>query len=339
MSDRLRVGVVGAGFMGGVHLAAWAAEGNPTVVFSLDPTQAATLAARHGAALARSLDELLGSVDVVDVCTETDRHAEVAIAAARAGRHVICEKPLARTLADAEAIVDACAEARVRLFVAHVVRFFPEYALAREQVVAGEVGLPAVLRLRRASFRPTHPPDHWFFDHARSGGMIVDLMIHDFDYARWVAGEVVAVQCRSVGVERPGLAIDHAIAILTHDSGAISHVTGSWAYPPPTFRTSLEIAGSHGLIEFDSAAAPPIVSYLRPQTGDAARPVGLPGSPLAEDPYRLELRGFARSIVDGTPARVSAEDGLAALVIALAADASARTGTVVRLDAATEARA
>jgi len=180
VSDRLRVGVVGAGFMGGVHLAAWAAESNPTVVFSLDPTQAATLAARHGAALARSLDELLGWVDVVDVCTETDRHAEVAIAAARAGRHVICEKPLARTLADAEAIVDACAEARVRLFVAHVVRFFPEYALAREQVVAGEVGLPAVLRLRRASFRPTHPPDHWFFDHARSGGMIVDLMIHDF---------------------------------------------------------------------------------------------------------------------------------------------------------------
>lgn len=102
MSDRLRVGVVGAGFMGGVYLAAWAAESNPTVVFSLDTTQAATLAARHGAALARSLDELLRSVDVVDLCTETDRHAKVAIAAARAGRHVICEKPRALALADAE---------------------------------------------------------------------------------------------------------------------------------------------------------------------------------------------------------------------------------------------
>jgi myo-inositol 2-dehydrogenase / D-chiro-inositol 1-dehydrogenase len=339
MSDRLRVGVVGAGFMGETHLAAWAAEGNPAVVFDLEPTRAAAVAGRSGAEVAGSLEELLGSVDVVDVCTATHRHAEVAIAAARAGRHVICEKPLARTLADADAIVSASAEAGVRLFVAHVVRFFPEYAAARQQVVEGAIGEPAVLRLKRASFRPRHPPDHWFFDPARSGGMIVDLMIHDFDYARWVAGDVVAVHCRSVGVERPELAIDHAVAILTHASGAISQVTGSWAYPPPTFRTSLEIAGSHGLIEFDSAADPPIVSYLQPQTGDEAGLVGLPASPLAEDPYRLELREFHRSILDGTPARVAAHDGLEALRIALAADASARTGQVVRFDRPGDARA
>jgi myo-inositol 2-dehydrogenase / D-chiro-inositol 1-dehydrogenase len=339
VSDRLRVGVVGAGFMGETHLAAWAAEGNPAVVFDLEPTRAAAVAARTGAKVAGSLEELLGSVDVVDVCTATHRHAEVAIAAARAGRHVICEKPLARTLADAEAIVGASADAGVRLFVAHVVRFFPEYAAAREQVVEGAIGEPAVLRLKRASFRPRHPPDHWFFDPARSGGMIVDLMIHDFDYARWVAGDVVAVHCRSVGVARPGLAIDHAIAILTHSSGAISQVTGSWAYPPPTFRTSLEIAGSHGLIEFDSAADPPIVSYLQPLTGDQVGPVGLPASPLAEDPYRLELREFHRSILDGTPARVAAKDGLEAVRIALAADESASTGRVVRIDRAGNVRA
>jgi myo-inositol 2-dehydrogenase/D-chiro-inositol 1-dehydrogenase len=332
VNDRLRVGVVGAGFMGETHLAAWAAEGNPATVFDLDPTRAEALASRSGADVASSFDELLGSVDLVDVCTATHRHAEVAIAAARAGRHVICEKPLARTLADAEAIVGACAKAGVRLFVAHVVRFFPEYAAARREVVDGTIGEPAVLRLKRASFRPRHPPDHWFFDPALSGGMIVDLMIHDFDYARWVAGDVVSVQCRSVGVERPRLAIDHAIAILSHVSGAISQVTGSWAYPPPTFRTSLEIAGSHGLIEFDSAAAPPIVPYLQPKGGDAAGPVGLPASPLAEDPYRLELREFHRSILDGSPARVAAEDGLEALRIALAADESARTGQVVRID-------
>jgi predicted dehydrogenase len=162
--------------------------------------------------------------------------------------------------------------------------------------------------------------------------MIVDLMIHDFDFARWVAGEVIAVQCRSVGVERPDLATDHAIAILSHVSGAISQVTGSWAYPPPTFRTSLEIAGSHGLIEFDSAVAPPIVPYLHPRTGDESGSVGLPGSPMDEDPYRLELREFHRAILDGTPARVGADDGLAALRIALAAHESARTGRVVQID-------
>lgn len=331
MTDRLRVGVVGAGFMGETHLAAWTAEGVPATIFDVDAAKASALADRFGAAVSGSLDELLAAVDVVDVCTATHRHAEVAIAAAGAGRHVICEKPLARTIEDAEAIVAACATAGVRLFVAQVVRFFPEYAAARQAVVDGRIGEPAVLRLKRASYRPRHAPDHWFFDHAKSGGMVIDLMIHDFDYARWIAGEVVAVHCRSVGVDRPELGLDHAYAILTHDSGALSHVTGSWAYSSPTFRTSLEIAGSHGLIEYDSAAAPPIVSYLRPRASDAAGPVGLPGSPTAEDPYRLELREFLRAMVDGTPARVEARDGLSALRIALAADESARSGRVVRL--------
>ena len=331
MTDRLRVGVVGAGFMGETHLGAWTAEGIPATVFDVDAPKASALADRFGAAVSGSLDELFASVDVVDVCTATHRHAEVAIAAARAGCHVICEKSLARTIEDAEAIVAACATAGVRLFVAQVVRFFPEYAAARQAVVDGRIGEPAVLRLKRASYRPRHAPDHWFFDHSKSGGMVLDLMIHDFDYASWVAGEVVAVQCRSVGVDRPELGLDHAYAILTHVSGAFSHVTGSWAYSPPTFRTSLEIAGSHGLIEYDSAAAPPIVSYLRPRGPDGADPVGLPGSPVAEDPYRRELREFHRSIVEGTPARVEARDGLEALRIALAADESARSGRVVRL--------
>lgn len=331
MSERLRVGIVGAGFMGETHLAGWIAEGNPVLVYDIDPARAAALAARHGAAVANGFDELLERSDVVDVCTATHRHAEVAIAAARAGRHVICEKPLARTLEDAEAIVAACTAAGVRLLVAHVVRFFPEYANARQAVLDGAVGEPAVLRLKRASFRPRHPADHWFFDPAKSGGMVVDLMIHDFDYARWVAGEVVSVQCRSAGVDRPGLEVDHAFAILAHASGAISHVTGSWAYAAPTFRTAFEIAGSRGLIEYDSAAAPPLMSYLRPRGSDGAGPVGLPGSPLAEDPYRLELREFHRAIVEGTAARLEARDGVEALRIAIAADESARTGRVIRL--------
>jgi myo-inositol 2-dehydrogenase / D-chiro-inositol 1-dehydrogenase len=328
--DRLRVGLVGAGVMGATHLAGWMAEGNPVTVFDVDPERAAALAADPGAGVARDLDELLERSDVVDVCTATHRHAEVAIAAARAGRHVICEKPLARTIEDAEAMIDACATAGVRLFVAQVVRFFPEYAAARAAVVDGAIGEPAVLRLKRASYRPRQQPGHWFFDVSKSGGMVVDLMIHDLDYARWVAGEVTSVSCRSAGVERPHLGVDHAVAILTHASGAISQVTGSWAYAPPTFRTAFEIAGSTGLIEHDSAASPPIVTYLRPAGTDGG-PVGMPGSPVAVDPYRLELREFHRAVLDGTTARVDAADGLAALRIALAADESARTGRVVRL--------
>jgi predicted dehydrogenase len=333
---RLRVGIVGAGFMAETHLAALAAEDVQAVVYNRDADRATALAGRFGAGLATSFEELLEAVDVVDVCTATHRHATFAIAAAAAGRHVIVEKPLARTVEDGTAILNACERAGVQLFVAHVVRYFPEYEAAHRLVASGAIGDPAVVRLKRASFRPRHDAGHWLFDAAQSGGMIVDLLVHDFDYARWVAGDVVSVHCHSVGIERPQLGVDHAFAILTHASGAISHVTGSWAYAAPTFRTALEIAGSHGLIEHDSESSKPIVSYLHPGRadrgdGNEGRAVGLPASPVREDPYRLELREFLRAITDGTPARVTARDGLEALRIALAADESARTGRVVRL--------
>lgn len=336
-SSGFLVGIVGTGFMGETHLAAWLAEGVQPVVFSRDPEQAAGLAGRFGVAVASSFEELLERVDVVDVCSPTHRHAEHAIAAAEAGRHVICEKPLARTLQDAEVILAACARNGVGLFVAHVVRFFPEYEAAQRIVAGGAIGDPAVLRLKRASFRPRQAPGHWLFKPEQSGGMVVDLMIHDFDFARWVAGEVLTVHCRSLATDRPDVAVDHAFAILTHASGAISHLTGSWAYATPSFRTSLEIAGSHGLVEHDSEASRPLVMYLHPGAEGAAGPVGLPASPLAEDPYRLELREFRRAIERGTPARVGARDGVEALRIALAAEESARSGQVVRLEAATRA--
>jgi predicted dehydrogenase len=326
----LRVGVVGTGFIGETHVAAWTAEGARVVVHDVDTGRAAALAERHGARHADSLGELLGAVDAVDVCTPTHLHAEVAIAAAGAGRHVICEKPMARTLADAEAMLAAAREAGVRLFVAHVVRFFPEYAAARAAVLDGAIGEPAVLRLTRASFRPRHPAGHWFFDHAKSGGIVLDLMIHDLDYARWVAGDVVAVHCRSASVSRPDAGVDHAVAILTHRSGAISHVSASWGYAPPTFWTALEIAGSLGLIEQDSTTTAPVAPSLLAGAADGTV-TAMADTGLAGDPFRLELAEFARAIRDGTEARIGAADGLEALRIALAADESARTGAVVRL--------
>ncbi|MDQ3870615.1 MAG: Gfo/Idh/MocA family oxidoreductase [Chloroflexota bacterium] len=328
--SRPTVGVVGAGFMGDTHLEAWRAEGVPAVSYDIHPERAAAIAARHGVPAASSLDDLISGADIVDVCTSTHRHREVVERAAAAGRHVICEKPLARSVRDGEAMLAACARAGVRLFVAHVVRYFPEYAAAHAAVRAGEVGAPGVLRLKRASFRPRHAAGHWFFDSAKSGGIVLDLMIHDFDYARWVAGDVVSVQCRSADVERPGLALDHAFAILRHRDGAISHVTGSWAYPFPMFRTAVEIAGSHGLLEFDSEKARPLRAYLHERQEEPGS-VGLPRSPVAESPYRLELREFLRAATSGGATRVSAEDGLAALRIALAAEQSARTGSVARV--------
>ncbi len=321
----LRVGLIGTGFIGQRHLAAWRAEGVEVVVFDEDPARSSALAERLGATVAPTIEALLAATCVVDICTPTHLHASIALAAARAGRHVICEKPLARTLADGEAMIAAAKDADVRLLVGHVVRFFPEYAAARQAVLAGAVGELAVLRLTRASSRPQQPPDHWFFDHARSGGIILDLMIHDLDYARWVAGEVVSVACRSAIFERPDAGIDHAVAILTHASGAISHVSASWAYAPPAFRTAFELAGSHGLIEQDSDRTAPI-EWSLPSGGTGGGPAAPADLVLNGDPFRLELAEFAQAIVAGVQPRIDGADALATLRLALAADESARSG-------------
>jgi predicted dehydrogenase len=314
--------------MGTTHAAAWAAEGVPVMAFAPEPEAAAALPA---VPLAGSLAELIDAVDIVDVCTPTDTHVEVCLAAAAAGRHVICEKPLALSVADAERIVDACDAAGVRLFVAHVLRYMAEYVEAQRVVASGAIGEPAVLRLKRAAFRPRKPAGHWLFDERRSGGMILDLLIHDIDFARWLAGDVVSIHARSAAIARPDLGVEHAFVILSHASGAISHLTGSWAYSMPTFRTSLEIAGSHGLIEYDSARAHPIVPYLHVEPDSGQGAVGIARALSREDPFRDELRDFLRAIRDGGEPRVTAHDGLEAVRIGVAAVTSARTGQPVRV--------
>jgi predicted dehydrogenase len=158
----------------------------------------------------------------------------------------------------------------------------------------------------------------------------MDLMIHDYDYARWVAGEVMRVCARKITAHRPEAPVDYGLAILTHRDGAISHIAGAWAYPPPVFRTSLEIAGDQGLIQSDSDVTAPIRSLLQQPPGGAPD-VPLPSSPLAESPYVTQIKEFYAALRHDRPARVSAEDGLAAVQIAEAAVRSSQTGAAVEL--------
>ena len=328
----MRIGIVGVGAMGSTHAAAWSTTPAEIVGFVATSEQhAEPLARRYGARAYPSLATMLPDVDVVDVCTPTHLHHDMVMQAAEAGRHVICEKPLARTVAEGQAMIRRCQQADVTLHVAHVVRFFPEYAAARRAVEADKVGEVAVVRLKRNVFRPRKARDNWFLAFEKSGGMILDLMIHDFDYARWIAGEVATVYCKHIGDPSisPG---DHGLAILTHRSGAISHVEGSWAYPPPTFRTEFEIAGSQGLIIHNSEASAPITLRMHQRTDDASGDVPLPSSPLLESPYATEIRAFHDAIANGALVPVTAADGLAALQIALAAIESTKTGQPVHLD-------
>lgn len=334
----MKVGIVGVGFMGTTHASGWADTPARMVGFTAETQkEAGALAKQYHAKIYSSLEDMLPDVDVVDICSPTHLHHEMILKAAAAGKHVVCEKPLARTTQQAREAVEACKEAGVQLLVAHVVRFFPEYALAQSAAANGQIGRPAVLRLHRGSYRPKKPAGNWFLDEAKSGGILMDLMIHDYDYARWIAGDVETVSARRVTERHPDAPVDYGLVILSHRSGAISHIAGSWAYPPPTFITRFEIAGDRGLIEFDSDGTAPIHNLILKTGGSDAPDVGLPSSPISESPYTTQIKEFYAALADGKPTRVSATDGLASVQIAEAAIQSAQSGQPVHLQPLMEA--
>lgn len=319
----MKIGIVGAGSMGVAHAASWArTDATLTGVLAQTPANAGALAAQFGARVYSSLAALLADVDVVDICSPTPAHYEMALQAAAAGKHIVCEKPLARTTRQAREMLAACHAAGAQLLVAHVVRYFPEYGLAKNRVLRGEVGKVGLIRLSRRSARPLKPADNWFFNEEMSGGVLMDLMIHDYDFARWVAGDVASVHARKVATHYPDAQTDYGIVTLKHRGGAISHVTGTWAYPPPGFRTRIEITGDAGHIEFDSADRASIAKKM-------ALEAGLPSSAPPESPYTAQIKEFYAVLRGLAQPRVSAEDGLAAVQIAEAALESARLGKEV----------
>lgn len=333
----MKVGIVGVGFMGTTHAAGWADTPVELVGFTAETRhEAQKLAEQYRAKVYPDLDSMLEDVDVVDICSPTHLHHEMTLKAAAAGKHIVCEKPLARTTQEAREMIYACRHASVQLLVAHVVRFFPEYALAHAAVEEGQIGKPGLIRLHRGSYRPKKPAGNWFLDETKSGGILMDLMIHDYDYACWVAGEVESVFAGRVTQLHPNAPIDYGLVILSHRSGALSHISGAWAYPPPTFRTHLEIAGDCGLIEFDSDSTAPIQNLILKASAADAPDVALPSSPVSESPYTTQIKEFYTALAEGKATRVQETDGLAAVQIAEAALESARTNQPVKLPSLAE---
>jgi predicted dehydrogenase len=333
----MKIGIVGAGSMGHLHAASWAElrtiGAEPIGILANHPHgPVSQIAKAHGLRVYESYDALVADVDIVDLCVPTDLHHPMAMQAASARKHLVVEKPIALTVADGRAMIDACAAAGVRLFIAMVLRYVPQYAAASQVVLGGQIGKPAVMRLTRASYQPRKAIDNWFVDEARSGGMILDLMIHDYDYARWLAGNVVRVYARSVRALRPEAPGDYALVTLRFANGGIAHIEGGWAYPPGNFRTSIDIAGTDGVLEWTSDTAEPLHTYLAHPPATEAADVGVPASLAEESPFTAELRHFYTALLNNQPFSVTAEDGLAALQIALAARESLRTGRSITIN-------
>src|SRR3712207_5748211 len=323
----MRVGVIGAGFIGAIHLGAYANMPEVEVVGVADarPETAAVGAAIVGARAYPSYEDLIAAeeVDVVDVCLPTAYHRELALTAARAGKHLILEKPIARNLEDAEAIIEAFDGNAQRLFVGHVVRFFPEYVRIKQMVEAGELGTVGVARTSRRSPFLTGWND-WYADWRMSGGVLLDLVIHDFDFLRWSLGEVERVYARGV-LGREYNRLDYALVTLRFAGGAMAHVEGQWGYPGP-FNYSIELAGSRAMVTADSTEPGP-VRLLGGTVGAGESP----DVAVGKSPYQTELEHFVRCAATGEEAVVEAHDAYEALGIGLAATESAATGRPVRL--------
>ena len=333
----MNVGIVGAGSMGAAHAAGWSAtNANVTGIYSQHSDRVRALAARFNAAAYDNLERLLADVDIVDICTPTDTHSRLAIRAAKAGVHILCEKPIARTLSEGQAMIEACRDNGVRIMPAHVLRFFPEYQQARQTVVDGRYGAPAVLRLYRHCFSPRVEGDNWFVDRRRSGGVILDLMLHDIDFALWTAGAARRVYAAYARREPSPAEDEHAMVMIEHVGGAISHIEGSWAFPPPTFRMGFEIALESSLLCYDSPHANPLTVYRKRRvaatdaaagTAAAAADGGVP-QPADDSPYAAEIAAFYDALTHNHPFPVDIRDALYAVRVALAAIAAADGGAV-----------
>lgn len=321
----LTVGLIGAGGISRVHADAWRALGAVCYVTSL--VGAAEIAEEYGFTVVDDVDALIELVDIVDIVTPSSTHADFALRAIARGRDVICEKPLAATAEIAATVAQAAADAGVRLFPAHVVRYMGEYRRIKQGIESGRIGTVAVQRFSRAGSAPQTP---WFFSESTGGGLIRDLMIHDIDQAIWFAGPVAAVYA----VQNPPTVDDRVPApvtshvVLTHRSGVISHIHGSWVAPGMPFRTSVEVAGSDGRLRYDSAED----HTLRTDAVlDSAAADYLPPMSPEESPYYAEIVDFLAAIREDRDALVTPADGIEAVAVAEAAYASISAGAAVSL--------
>lgn len=333
MPETLGAAVIGLGMMGQRHARIWAElPGTRLVsVYDLDAQLTAQEAQTYGVLAAASLQEALAApgVDMVSVCTDDRYHLEPCVAAARAGKHVLVEKPLALTLADADAIIAACQEAGVTLMVGHVVRFDPRYQAAKQALDAGEVGDIIHVYGRRNNILASG---------RRIGGrtsVAFFLGSHDLDLMRWFVGaEAVRVYAESSRKALADIGADDTIyTLLKYDNGAVGCLETCWAVPegvPNTLDARLEVVGTAGRVAVRVGD-----ESLEIAGQDRARRPDIAYGPIVCDlqhgALRTQLEHFADCVASGRPPLISPADARAAVELCAAIHQSLESGVPVAL--------
>ncbi|HOK96911.1 MAG TPA: Gfo/Idh/MocA family oxidoreductase [Anaerohalosphaeraceae bacterium] len=300
----MRIGIIGFGFMGRMHLGCWSqlpqvevaaiCDANPDIAQTLDAAlgNIPGLPGRIDPANLRfypNIDRMLRAeqLDAVSITLPTYLHAELSCSLLKAGLHVLCEKPMALNTGQCVQMIETARQTGKKLMIAHCIRFWPEYAHTRGIIQSGQYGKVYTARFQRFSRPPAWSSGNWLMDSSKSGGMPLDLHIHDADYIQAVFGMPRAV-C-SCSVPRDGR-IDHIETHYLYDSDMLVTAEASWlASDSFGFRMSYEVQAEHATIVYDSSQSP---SYrIFPDDGPPLTP-----SLSSKDGYFHEIQYFVRFI-------------------------------------------
>jgi myo-inositol 2-dehydrogenase/D-chiro-inositol 1-dehydrogenase len=322
------MGVIGVGRIGRMHAGLLAREvpgATLVAVHDADAGAAASIGVR-----ACGLDELLADrgVDAVAICSSTETHADLIVAVAQAGKAIFCEKPISLDLAEVDRALAAVDAAGVPFQIGFNRRFDPAHQAVHEAVMRGEVGEPQLVRI---SSRDPEPPP---MDYVRgSGGIFLDMTIHDFDMARYVTGsEVVEVFARGAVRVDPAFAeagdVDTALVTLVHENGCLTAIDNS-RQAVYGYDQRVEVFGSRGMASSENPLAHTTVVRTVDGTSMAALPYFFLERYIPS--YLREWAAFVGAVRSGTTPPVSSADARAPLVIGLAAWQSLTEGRPVTL--------
>lgn len=333
--DLLHVGIIGAGRIGRIHadtLAFRIPEARAVSIADCDRQAAEALAARcRIPEVASSSEDILADprIDAVLICSSTDTHAGLISAAAKAGKHIFCEKPIARTLAEIDCALEAVEKSGVKLQIGFNRRFDANFARVRRAVADGEIGRPSLMHI--VSRDPAPPP----LAYVRvSGGIFVDMTIHDFDMARFVIGdEVEEIYTAGAVHVDPEIGkagdLDTALLVLRFRNGVIGAIDNS-RRAPYGYDQRVEILGSEGKIE---------TGNCYPNTAEISNANAvsrdLPLNFFLEryrESFVTEMQAFIDAVREDKPTPVTGMDGRIPIQMALAARKSYDEHRPVRLE-------
>ena len=327
---KTKVCVVGFGFMGRMHSQAYRLLNHVELVGMVDgdAKKRKAFESEFGGAGYETLEEMLPKeeIDIVDICLPTFMHRESVVSAAKDRKHILCEKPIALNLQDADTMISAVKKTKVKFMVAHVIRFWEEYAAIKRILDSKTLGEVKVMHAQRLSSPPTWTWKGWVSKPELSGGAVIDLHIHDLDYLAWALGAPKSVT--AAGTENKAGAVDSIFTLCDgYKNGAISFAEGSLAMPAGfPFTMSLRVGCEDGAIEYNSRNSPTLAVYRNgkvehPKTGkNAESRVSGAGNVSDLGGYYNEIKYFVDCVrMDKNPDVITPQDARFALKLALAA--------------------